>query len=132
MVFGETVVHLKLHIYNLSSPHCTVCAILLISRATFLLQKQRILCHLAPKLPVERIKQEAVRVAVRKAEEKAQKEFDERVKKEKEEAETQAVSVYSSTQALGTWPSYLMIFLSGMLAGTKMYARSSYSPRSPS
>ena len=47
----------------------------------------------APTLPSDKIKQEAVRVVVRKAEERAQKEYEERLKREKEEAETQAVSV---------------------------------------
>lgn len=49
----------------------------------------------APKLPVESIKQEAVRVVVRKAEERAQKEYDEKIRKEKEEAEAQSVSKLS-------------------------------------
>lgn len=46
----------------------------------------------APKLPIDKIKEEAVRVLVRKAEERAQKEYDEKVKREKDEAEAQAVS----------------------------------------
>ena len=49
----------------------------------------------APKLAVDKIKEEAVRVCVRKAEERAQKEYDEKMKREKEEAEAQAVSLHS-------------------------------------
>ena len=49
----------------------------------------------APKLSVDKIKEEAVRVCVRKAEERAQKEYDEKMKREKEEAEAQAVSLHS-------------------------------------
>lgn len=59
----------------------------------FYLQKMRVQVRFAPTLPSDKIKQEAVRVVVRKAEERAQKEYEERLKREKEEAETQAVSV---------------------------------------
>lgn len=41
---------------------------------------------------MEAVKQEAVRVVVRKAEEKARKEYEEKLRREKQEAEAQAVS----------------------------------------